>query len=78
MRGQWSLKVLMSMMDDAGYNDLDIRHGMDAVFEWRRLDQDEEVEDRDKIINDLKAYCGMDSYAMTVLFRWVEKLSRGL
>ena len=78
MRGQWSLKILMSMMDDAGYNDLDIRHGMDAVFEWRRLDQDDDVEDRDKIINDLKAYCGMDSYAMTVLFRWIEKLSRGL
>lgn len=71
MRGQWSLKVLMSMMDDPGYHDLDIQQGMDAVFEWRHLDLSENVENRQEIIDNLKAYCGMDSYAMTVVFRWL-------
>lgn len=76
MRGQWSLKVLMSMMDDPGYEDLDIRQGMDAVFEWRLLDQKDEVENREQIIENLKAYCGMDSYAMTVIFRWLTELDQ--
>ncbi len=74
MRGQWSLKILMSMMDDPGYHDLDIQQGMDAVFEWRHLDLSEDVENREQIIENLKAYCGMDSYAMTVVFEWLKKL----
>ncbi len=77
MRGFWSLKVLMSMMDDPGYNSLDIRHGMDAVFQWRHLDYDEtaDEEERNRIIEELKAYCGMDSYAMTVVFKWLITLA---
>ena len=74
MRGFWSLKVLMSLMDDPGYNALDIRHGMDAVFQWRQLDY-EQAEDKEKIIEELKAYCGMDTYAMTVVFKWLVKLA---
>lgn len=74
MRGQWSLKVIMSMMDDPGYHDLDIQQGMDAVFQWRHLDLSEEIENRDEIIASLKAYCGMDSYAMTVIFDWLKQI----
>jgi uncharacterized Rmd1/YagE family protein len=32
-------------------------------------------ENREKIIEELKAYCGMDSYAMTVVFRWLKELA---
>lgn len=71
MRGQWSLKTIMSLMDDPGYRELDIRHGMDAVYQWRYLDRDAEDVDRERIIEELKAYCGMDSYAMTVVCRWL-------
>ena len=74
MRGQWSLKILMSMMDDPGYHDLDIQQGMDAVFEWRHLDLSEDIENREQIIENLKAYCGMDSYAMTVVFEWLRRI----
>jgi hypothetical protein len=74
MRGQWSLKVLMSMMDDPGYHDLGIQQGMDAVFEWRHLDLSEDVKNRQEIIDNLKAYCGMDSYAMTVVYRWLMEI----
>ena len=74
MRGQWSLKVIMAMMDDPGYHDLDIQQGMDAVFEWRHLDLSEDVNNRQEIIDNLKAYCGMDSYAMTVVFRWLMEI----
>ena len=76
MRGQWSLKSIMSMMDDPGYQSLDIRQGMDAVFQWRHLDYNDEVdqEEKNKIIEDLKKYCGMDSYAMTVVYNWLKKM----
>ena len=75
MRGLWSLKVIMALMDDPGYKALDIQGGMDAVFQWRHLDYGDETADSQKIIEDLKAYCGMDSYAMTVVFRWLKNLS---
>ena len=75
MRGLWSLKTIMSMMDAPGYEDLDIREGMDAVFRWRSLDSSDETADRNKITEDLKAYCGMDSYAMTVIYQWLRKIA---
>lgn len=74
MRGQWSLKAIMGMMDDPGYHALDIRQGMDAVFQWRHLDYNEDIEEKDKIIEDLKKYCGMDSYAMTVVYQWLKEI----
>lgn len=76
MRGQWSLKAIMGMMDDPGYHALDIRQGMDAVFQWRHLDYNEDIEEKDKIIEDLKKYCGMDSYAMTVVYQWLKEIDK--
>lgn len=75
MRGSWSLKTIMNMMDDPGYRDLDIRQGMDAVWQWRHLDyNDAPIEEQEKIVEDLKKYCGMDAYAMTVVFKWLKTL----
>ena len=31
-------------------------------------------EEKEKIIEDLKKYCGMDAYAMTVVYRWLVSL----
>lgn len=76
MRGQWSLKVIMAMMNDKSYKDLDINQGMDAVFQWRHLDYSDADADHDKIVEDLKKYCGMDSYAMTVVFKWLQKIDQ--
>ena len=77
MSGQWSLKVIMSMMNDASYTDLDINQGMEAVYQWRHLDYDDETpaQEKEKIIEDLKKYCGMDAYAMTVVYRWLVSIS---
>lgn len=74
MRGQWSLKKIMAMMDDPGYRDLDIQQGMEAVFEWRRLDEAEELDENDPRVRELKEYCGMDSYAMTVVLDWLRNI----
>ena len=47
---------------------------MDAVFQWRYLDLDGDIENKEEIIENLKAYCGMDSYAMTVVYEWLRKI----
>ncbi len=76
MKGQWSLKCIMGFLDEKGYRDLDIRQGMEAVFQWRHLDHSEDDQDLEKIVRDLKEYCQMDSYAMIVIYQWLEKLAQ--
>lgn len=75
MAGQWSLKKIMSLMGDESYSDLDISQGMEAVYEWRHLDHDEHLENEQKIAEDLRKYCSMDSYSMTVVYRWLKKIA---
>ena len=74
MRGCWTLKQIMSMMDDPGYSELEIREGMEAVYQWRHLDRNDEGVDVSGIIEDLKKYCGMDSWSMVVVYRWLLEL----
>ena len=76
MRGSWSLKTIMNMLEENSYQELDIRHGMEAVFEWRHLDREEAGIDRQRIIEDLKAYCSMDSYATAAVFQWLKQLAQ--
>lgn len=74
MRGYYSLKVLLSVVDEnLSYADIDIHHGMDAVYSWRKIDKDQ-AEDVNKIKKTLLEYCGLDSYAMIVVYRWLKKL----
>ena len=74
MKGVWTLKRIMSMMDEPGYHELDIQQGMDAVFQWRLLDREDKNADFEQIVDELKAYCGMDSYATLVVFNWLRQL----
>ena len=73
-RGLWSLKTIMSILDESSYKKLDIHDGMNAVFSWRDLDYDTESIDKEKIVKDLKEYCAMDSYAMLVIYKWLISL----
>ena len=43
---------------------------MDAVYQWRILDREEDDPRTKEIIEDLKEYCSMDTYAMSVVYRW--------
>ena len=71
MSGSWSLKTIMNMLDDKGYSDLNIAQGMDAVYQWRILDREEDDSRTREIIQELKEYCSMDTYAMSVIYRWL-------
>ena len=75
MAGSWTLKSILAAIGGQGYKDLDIHEGMSAVYAWRHLDREEENVDRQQIIDDLKAYCSMDSYAMISVFQWLQQLA---
>ena len=70
MKGSWSLKSIMAIMDDPGYAALDIQKGMDAVYQWRLLDR-EETAKVEEIRDELIAYCSMDTYAMVIVYQWL-------
>ena len=73
MRGTYSLKTLMSILDDKAYRSLDINQGMEAVFNWRQIDYGEDV-NSEEVIEHLKQYCAMDTYAMIVVFKKLQEL----
>ena len=74
MKGSWSLKSIMAIMDDPGYAALDIQRGMDAVYQWRLLDR-EETAKAEEIRDELIAYCSMDTYAMVIVYQWLMGLT---
>ena len=41
---------------------------MDAVFNWRALDK-EEANNKEEVLENLKKYCGMDTYAMIRVYQ---------
>ena len=76
MAGQYSLKKIMRLFDDEGYKNLEIHQGMDAVFSWRTLETITSEEEINAVKDNLKAYCGMDTYAMIVVYKWLKNLVR--
>lgn len=67
MEGLYSLKKLVTIFSDFAYNELDISYGLEAVRNWRMLNNlnDEEIE---KIKSQLFTYCAMDTYAMILVY----------
>lgn len=70
MAGMYSLKKLVSIFTDYNYSDLDISHGMEAVRNYRLLDE-ENVEEQQETLRELLAYCAMDTYAMVLIYHWI-------
>ncbi len=63
--GSNSLKfVLPVLMPTLSYQDLDIQEGNDAQAVWDKMINTPTGEARDNMINDLRAYCEMDTLAM--------------
>ncbi|MCI5773337.1 MAG: DUF2779 domain-containing protein [Erysipelotrichaceae bacterium] len=75
MKGTYSLKTLMSILDEKAYKSLDINQGMEAVFNWRQIDNGE-GSDNEEILLHLKQYCAMDTYAMVKVFLKLQELAK--
>ena len=49
---------------------------MEAVLQWRQLDLQDPQADPAAIRAHLLEYCGMDTYSMIVVLRWLKRLVR--
>jgi len=71
MRGNYSLKkIIQAINPDLSYSRLSIQHGMEAVYQYREM-EDAEDEDDGQSKKELLEYCSMDTYAMVVVYRWL-------
>ncbi len=70
MQGMYSLKKLVAIFTDYDYADLEISHGMEAVRNYRMLDE-HKAKDKHDIRKELLAYCAMDTYAMVLVYHWI-------
>lgn len=70
-RGKYSIKkVLPVLVPELTYKDLDIQEGTAASLSWNRLTTELLSEkDKQKIITDLKKYCGLDTLAMYAIWK---------
>ena len=72
MKGAYSLKrIIEAIHPELSYENLAISHGMDAVYHYRNLVDDEE---QDEVKAALLSYCRMDTLAMVKVFQWLESL----
>ena len=44
--------------------------GMDAVYSWRMMDK-KQADNEEELKQRLSEYCGMDTYSMVVLYKWL-------
>lgn len=75
--GSFSIKsVLPALVPDLSYKSLAVQNGDMAVFEFKRLTSEALTPDRHKeIMDNLYAYCELDTMAMVRIYRELVKLS---
>lgn len=79
-RGSTSIKrVLPVLAPELSYKDLEIHEGGTASQIWNRLTTTEmSPEEKFKIAEDLRKYCERDTYAMYVIWKYLDELCRSV
>jgi hypothetical protein len=74
-KGSMSIKnVLPILAPELSYKGLEIQHGgmaMDGIIDLI----DDKAKNREKLIEDLKIYCGRDTFAMVKIYQILEDLA---
>jgi hypothetical protein len=74
---QWSLKRVLPLLTDRGYDDLAIGDGNTASAEFLRvMYMDATPEDRSTVRRNLEEYCGQDTGGMLDILRRLEGMAR--
>jgi hypothetical protein len=74
---KWSLKLVLPLLTDKGYDDLAIGDGNTASAEFLRvMFRDAIPEDRSTVRRDLEEYCGQDTYGMLAILRKLDMMSK--
>lgn len=75
-RGSTSIKKILPVLaPELSYKNLAIKEGGTASESWNKITTTKiSKTEKNKIIKDLKTYCGLDSYAMYAIWRTLENL----
>ncbi len=75
-KGGSSIKrILPVLIPELTYKDLEIQNGGSAADTWNKIVRDSFSEtEKKKAINDLKIYCGLDTYAMYAIWHTLRNL----
>lgn len=75
--GKASLKEILPCFSTESYGGLSIREGQDANYQYLRLIKKQmTAEEKKRVLEDLKAYCKLDSYGLFLIYRMLlERLS---
>ena len=73
--GSNSIKaVLPSLCPDLSYKDLDVQDGSSAQVAWLELISTDDGETRQRLTDQLKAYCHLDTLAMVRIYQHLDSL----
>lgn len=73
MNGSYSLKgILPALVDDISYQELNLSNGMNAMIAYQELLDENFEADKQKVLQDLLAYCEMDTYGLYLVFKKLE------
>jgi len=74
-KGRWSIKnVLPVMVPELSYNDLDINKGDVAMIAWWEMIHSSDTNTKQKTIDSLLKYCGLDTLAMVKIWEKLKVL----
>jgi hypothetical protein len=78
-RGSTSIKAVMPILvPELSYDGLAIKEGTMASEQWWKMTADDTpAGERERIAQELRAYCGLDSYAMYAIWKKLHQVVDG-
>ncbi|TGN04630.1 DUF2779 domain-containing protein [Leptospira bandrabouensis] len=72
--GKASLKEILPCFSTESHGGLSIREGQDANYQYLRLIKKQvTAEEKKRVLEDLKAYCKLDSYGLFLIYRMLQE-----
>ena len=74
--GSASLKAVLPVLaPELSYKELEVSHGGQAQRIWMEtILNGKNIENKDKIMDNLRKYCTLDTYAMYVIYKYLASL----
>lgn len=70
--------MLPVVVPSLSYKELDIQNGGSAQALWMQAVLDGTRDDKEKILDDLLKYCGLDTLAMVEIYEALRKVASGV
>lgn len=77
MRGSWSLKAIMAVLDPSAYGKLVVKNGLEEVELWRKWSKETKANQANLLKKQLVSYSRMDSLALIRIIDWLLALADG-